>query len=136
MNNKDGHGAGLGSAGGAGAGAGGASATAPSTTQQTQQTPRPQPIAHQVAHMMMPTEQTPPNRILFVENLPPEANQLMLQVLFQQYQGFQEARLVPGKPGIAFVEYQDLYQAGTAMTTLQNFKITPTHLMKISFARQ
>jgi len=90
-----------------------------------------------MAHLLMQSiETTPPNRILFVENLPSEATQMMVAMLFQHYPGFGEVRLVTGKPGIAFVEFQDAYQAGTAMTALQNFKITPTHLMKISYARQ
>jgi len=87
----------------------------------------------------MPTYQetpAPPNRILFVENLPAECNQMMLSMLFQQYPGFQEARLVNGKPGIAFVEFQNDYHAGEARSHLQNFKITPTNLMKISFAKK
>jgi len=95
------------------------------------------PPAHAMAHLLMQSiEATPPNRILFVENLPNEASQMMVAMLFQQYPGFTEVRLVAGKPGIAFVEFTDAYQAGTAMTALQNFKITPTHLMKISYARQ
>lgn len=77
-----------------------------------------------------------PNKILFVENLPPQSNSLMLSMLFQQYQGYKEARLVPGKPGIAFVEFEDEYQAGTAKDALQGFKITPVNLMKISFAKK
>jgi len=96
------------------------------------------PASHAMAHVLMGlnAEPTPPNRILFIENLPAEATQLMLAMLFQQYQGFTEVRMVAGKPGIAFVEFQDAYQAGMAMTALQSFKITPTHLMKISYARQ
>lgn len=78
----------------------------------------------------------PPHRILFVENLPDQCNSMMLQMLFQQYPGFKEARLVPSKPGIAFVEYQDIFTATTAKNSLQGFKITPTNLMKITFGRQ
>jgi len=77
-----------------------------------------------------------PNRILFVENLPTETTTLMLQMLFNQYAGFQEARLINGKPGIAFVEFTDAYNSGIAMQALQGFKITPTHLMKITFAKR
>jgi len=96
------------------------------------------PASHAMAHVLMGfnAEPTPPNRILFLENLPTETTQLMLTMLFSQYQGYTEVRMVTGKPGIAFVEFQDAYQAGVAMNTLQGFKITPTHLMKISYARQ
>jgi len=78
----------------------------------------------------------PPNRILFVENLPQACSTMMLAILFQQYAGYKEARLVNGKPGIAFVEFEDKEQAGQARESLQGFKITPSNLMKITFARQ
>ncbi|CAI8026973.1 U1 small nuclear ribonucleoprotein A [Geodia barretti] len=47
-----------------------------------------------------------PNKILFVTNLPEETNEMMLRVLFQQFPGFREVRLVPGRSDIAFVEYE------------------------------
>mmetsp|Transcript_9364 Transcript_9364/g.12917 ORF Transcript_9364/g.12917 Transcript_9364/m.12917 type:complete len:246 (-) Transcript_9364:124-861(-) len=78
----------------------------------------------------------PPNKVLFVENLPEQANDLMLQMLFQQFQGFKEVRMVPGKQGIAFVEFETEADAGVAMVGLQHFKITPTHLMVISYAKK
>lgn len=78
----------------------------------------------------------PPNRILFVENLPAQCTELMLSMLFRQHAGFKEARLVPGKSGIAFVEFQEVYQASVAKEALHEFKITPSNLMKVSFARQ
>jgi len=79
---------------------------------------------------------TPPNKILFVENLPPQCSAMMLAMLFQQYNGYKEARLVPGKPGIAFVEFTDAFQSAAAKEALQGFKITPTQLMRITFAKQ
>jgi RNA recognition motif-containing protein len=77
-----------------------------------------------------------PNHILFLENLPAESTELMLNMLFQQYSGFKQSRLVPNKPGIAFVEFQDQLQSAVAMEGLQGFKITPTNLMKIGFAKK
>jgi U1 small nuclear ribonucleoprotein A len=71
-----------------------------------------------------------------VENLPQEATPLMLQMLFQQFPGFKEVRMVPGKPGIAFVEYETELESSVAMRSLQHFKITPEHLMLISYARR
>ena len=47
-----------------------------------------------------------------------------------------EVRLVPGKSGIAFVEFESEVQSGVAMGGLQNFKITPQNLMQISFAKR
>jgi len=78
----------------------------------------------------------PPNNILFVQNLPEECTPLMLSMLFQQFPGFKEARLVPGKPGIAFVEFETDMMAGVAMNALNNFKITHQNLMQISYAKK
>jgi len=77
-----------------------------------------------------------PNQILFVEKLPDQVNEMMLSMLFQQFPGFKEVRLVPGKSGIAFVEFENEGQSGVAMSGLQNFKITPTNLMKITYAKR
>lgn len=76
------------------------------------------------------------NKILFVEHLPAECTTMMLSILFQQYTGYKEARLVTGKAGIAFVEFTEASQAAQARESLQGFKITPTNLMKITYARQ
>lgn len=77
-----------------------------------------------------------PNPILFVENLPDQVNEMMLSMLFQQFPGFKEVRLVPGKSGIAFVEFESETQSSVAQNGLQSFKITPTNLMKISYAKR
>lgn len=76
------------------------------------------------------------NPILFVENLPEQVNEMMLSMLFQQFPGYKEVRLVPGKAGIAFIEFETEMQSGVAMSGLQNFKITPTNLMKVSYAKR
>lgn len=81
-------------------------------------------------------KQQPPNKILFVENLPEGCTDLMLQMLFQQFPGFKEVRMVQGKQGIAFVEFENEVEGSVAMNGLQHFKITPTHLMVISFAKK
>lgn len=77
-----------------------------------------------------------PNNILFIENLPHETSSMMLQVLFQQYPGFREVRMIEAKPGIAFVEFEDDVQSSMAMQALQGFKIDPQHPMAISFAKK
>ncbi|GKV09555.1 hypothetical protein SLEP1_g21039 [Rubroshorea leprosula] len=60
----------------------------------------------------------------------------MLQLLFAQYPGFKEVRMIEAKPGIAFVEYEDEEQSGVAMQALQGFKIAPQFPMPISFAKK
>mmetsp|Transcript_50628 Transcript_50628/g.99142 ORF Transcript_50628/g.99142 Transcript_50628/m.99142 type:complete len:328 (-) Transcript_50628:349-1332(-) len=103
----------------------------PPPPQPTQAPPAPKPKPPP-----RPQGPIPPNRILFVENLPDQCTDLMLSMLLQQYQGFKEARLVTGKPGIAFVEFSDQFQATVAKDNLQSFMISPGHPMKITFARQ
>ncbi|KAG0495412.1 hypothetical protein HPP92_000103 [Vanilla planifolia] len=77
-----------------------------------------------------------PNNILFVENLPHECTPMMLQMLFCQYAGFKEVRMVETKPGIAFVEYGDELQSTVAMQALQGFRMTAQNSMLISYAKK
>lgn len=44
--------------------------------------------------------------------------------------------MVAGNKNIAFIEFNDEYTAGRAMLPLQNFRITPTHLLKITYAKK
>ncbi|XP_006268492.1 U1 small nuclear ribonucleoprotein A [Alligator mississippiensis] len=83
-----------------------------------------------------PVSENPPNHILFLTNLPEETNELMLSMLFNQFPGFKEVRLVPGRHDIAFVEFDNEVQAGAARDALQGFKITQNNAMKISFAKK
>ena len=78
----------------------------------------------------------PPNSILFLTNLPEETNEVMLQMLFNQFPGFKEVRLVPGRHDISFVEFENEFQSGSAKDALQGFKISPTHAIKITFAKK
>ncbi|KAF4389550.1 hypothetical protein F8388_009683 [Cannabis sativa] len=81
-------------------------------------------------------EAAAPNNILFIENLPHETTSMMLELLFQQYPGFREVRIIEAKPGIAFVEFEDDVQSSMAMQALQGFKITPQNPMAITFAKK
>jgi len=81
-------------------------------------------------------DNAPPNQILFLTNLPTETNEMMLSMLFNQFPGFKEVRLVPGRHDIAFVEFENEMQSAAARDALQGFKITPTTAMKISFAKK
>ncbi|GFP80556.1 U2 small nuclear ribonucleoprotein b'' [Phtheirospermum japonicum] len=81
-------------------------------------------------------EATEPNNILFIQNLPYETNSMMLELLFKQYEGFREVRMIEAKPGIAFVEYEDDNMSSTAMQALQDFRITPQNPMAITFAKK
>ena len=54
---------------------------------------------------VIPEEYLPPNKILFVQNLPDDYGVGGLTAIFGRFEGFKEVRLVPGRKGIAFVEY-------------------------------
>ncbi|CAD5192888.1 unnamed protein product [Musa acuminata subsp. malaccensis] len=88
------------------------------------------------AKSMLPEAPALPNNILFIQNLPHETTPMMLQMLFCQYPGFKEVRMVEAKPGIAFVEYGDEMQSTVAMQGLQGFKITQQNPMLITYAKK
>lgn len=75
-------------------------------------------------------------RTLFVENLPNEANEGMLLLVFQRFPGLKEVRLVPGRAGIAFVEYDNDAGAAAAVAGLQGFKLATDKPMALSYAKQ
>ena len=77
-----------------------------------------------------------PHRILFAQNLPDECNDQMLAALFQQYPGFQEVRMAPGKKGIAFVEFQDVVQAGIALQQLNGFQLSAVDTLQLTYGKQ
>jgi hypothetical protein len=47
-----------------------------------------------------------------------------------------QVRMVEARPGIAFIEFDSDLSATTAMSGLQNFKITPDRAMLLSYAKQ
>ncbi|CAN8285842.1 unnamed protein product [Cochlearia groenlandica] len=83
----------------------------------------------------LPEAPAPPNSILFVQNLPHETTPMMLQMLFCQYPGFKEVRMIEAKPGIAFVEYADEMQSTVAMQVLQGFKIQQNPML-LTYAKK
>jgi U2 small nuclear ribonucleoprotein B'' len=86
--------------------------------------------------MMQEVMDQEPNKILFLTNLPDETNEAMLTLLFNQFPGFKEVRLIPGRSDIAFVEFENEYFAGTAKEALNGFSLSPTHKMRITFAKK
>lgn len=86
-----------------------------------------------------------PNRILFVENLAKDVGQggkaggvaAVLGDLFARFAGFVEVRMVPGKEGIAFVEFGNEAEAAVSMSGLQGHLLGAALVpMKISFAKR
>jgi U2 small nuclear ribonucleoprotein B'' len=77
-----------------------------------------------------------PNRILFIQNLPPSLPSNILPDLFRRYPGFQDLRSIPNRPDVAFVEYENESQAGAARQILDKSEILPGHVIRVSFARR
>ena len=86
---------------------------------------------------VVPDEYLPPNRILFVQNLPDDFDKDALTAIFARFEGFREVRMVPGRSGIAFVEYEA--EAG-AITAKENTASMPLNngekIMKVTYQRQ
>jgi RNA recognition motif-containing protein len=89
------------------------------------------------AAAVVPDEYLPPNRILFVQNLPDDMDKDALTAIFGRFEGFREVRTVPGRSGIAFVEYET--EAG-AITAKENTAGMPLKngekTMKVTYQRQ
>jgi RNA recognition motif-containing protein len=64
----------------------------------------------------------PPNKILFLRGLPDDYGIDELTVIFSRFEGFKEVRLVPGRKGIAFVEYEN--EAGAISAKESTNKMT------------
>ncbi|KAN0100117.1 hypothetical protein V8E55_000101 [Tylopilus felleus] len=86
--------------------------------------------------VQMPDEYLPPNKILFLQNLPESVTKDQLMALFSQYPNLYEVRLIPTKRDIAFVEYLDEGSAGVAKDALHNYKLDGENKIKITFARK
>lgn len=77
-----------------------------------------------------------PNRILFVENLPDDSTRASVDALFASYGNHVESRLVPNRPGIAFVEYLDELSASEALRAMRGYQIQPDKQLRVSFAKR
>lgn len=73
------------------------------------------------------------NKILFVNGLGSEITEKMIEVVFSQIKGLKDIRFFNGR-GFCFVEYDNEINAGTALLTLNNKKLTESSIMKISYA--
>ena len=88
------------------------------------------PVARR-PNVQMPDEYLPPNKILFLQNLPETVTKDQLNTLFTQYPNLHEVRLVPSKKDIAFVEYLDEGSATVAKDALHNYKLDGENKIKV-----
>ena len=105
-------------------------------------------------NVQMPDEYLPPNKILFLQNLPENVTKDQLMSLFSQYAflfltsyifadarsfrypNLYEVRLIPTKRDIAFVEYIDEGSAGVAKDALHNYKLDGENKIKVCLSVQ
>ncbi|BGP24012.1 RNA binding protein [Rhodotorula toruloides] len=76
--------------------------------------------------LQMPDEYLPPNKILFVQNLPDDTTKEGLEALFRPFPNLVEVRTIPGRKNIAFVEFADEQSSGVARDALHNTKFSGT----------
>ncbi len=89
------------------------------------------------AATVVPDEYLPPNRILFVQNLPDDHDVEALTGIFSRFEGFREVRMVPGRRGIAFVEYEAEAGAITAKENTAGMSLKDGEkTMKVTYQRQ
>ncbi|RYP89257.1 hypothetical protein DL770_004476 [Monosporascus sp. CRB-9-2] len=89
------------------------------------------------ANAVVPDEYLPPNKILFVQNLPDDYDIEALTGIFGRFEGFREVRLVPGRKGIAFIEYEAEAGAITAKENTAGMALADgTKFMKVTYQRQ
>ncbi|KAK8052426.1 RNA-binding domain-containing protein [Apiospora rasikravindrae] len=89
------------------------------------------------ANTVVPDEYLPPNKILFVQNLPDDYDIDSLTGIFGRFEGFREVRLVPGRRGIAFVEYEAEAGAITAKEQTAGMALGESNKpMKVTYQRQ
>lgn len=77
-----------------------------------------------------------PNKILFIQQLPPGTTEDSLSRIYIRSPGFVEVRSVPGRPDLAFVEFESEAQAGNARNATDNIEIVPGGHIRVTFARR
>nr|XP_036583331.1 U1 small nuclear ribonucleoprotein [Colletotrichum truncatum]KAF6792307.1 U1 small nuclear ribonucleoprotein [Colletotrichum truncatum] len=85
---------------------------------------------------VIPDEYLPPNKILFVQNLPEDYDIEAVTSIFGRFEGFREVRLVPGRRGIAFVEYEGEQGAITAKENTAGMVLGEANTIKVTYQRQ
>lgn len=84
---------------------------------------------------VIPDEYLPPNKILFLQNVPDDYGAEGLSAIFGRFEGFREIRLVPGRRGIAFVEYEAEQGAIAAKENTAGMALKDK-VLKVTYQRQ
>lgn len=84
---------------------------------------------------VIPDEYLPPNKILFLQNIPEDYTVEGLTAIFGRFPGFKEVRPVPGRKGIAFVEYDAEPGAVSAKESTSGMTLGD-RIVKVTYQRQ
>lgn len=84
---------------------------------------------------VIPDEYLPPNKILFLQNVPEDYTVEGLTAIFGRFDGFKEVRTVPGRKGIAFVEYDAEAGAVSAKESTGGMTLGD-RVIKVTYQRQ
>ncbi|DAA79607.1 TPA_exp: Uncharacterized protein A8136_0380 [Trichophyton benhamiae CBS 112371] len=86
---------------------------------------------------VIPDEYLPPNKILFLRELPETYDADGLSAIFGRFPGFKEVRMVPGRKGIAFVEYENESGAISAKEATSGMALGENEKpIKVTYQRQ
>lgn len=75
------------------------------------------------------------HHILFVQQIDPSISEAVIVSLFSLFEGYKEARNIPEKR-VAFIEYEEDYQASKALEGLNGYKVTENCQLIISYAKR
>lgn len=69
------------------------------------------------------TNMAPPNKMLFLQNLPKDVTKEEMERLFISCHGFIGVNLIENKPGIGFADFDDTYNSSNAQRLLNGYNI-------------
>lgn len=86
------------------------------------------------AHQL-PDEYVPPNRILFLQQMPDTVTHAQLMGIFGHLANLYQVRTIPGRTDIAFVEFHDIPSSVAARDATNGYVFPTGEHLKVSFAR-
>ena len=75
-----------------------------------------------------------PSSLLLARNLPTECNDMMLAMLFRQYSGYKEVKMIG--EGNATIEFGTENEATSALKGLNGFKLTTSSTLDLTYGQQ
>ena len=82
----------------------------------------------------MVDEYNAPNKTLLLRDLPDDYTKEAVTAVFQRFPGFKEVRMVPGRAGIAFAEYNDESESAVAREAM-NGRTLGEKTIRVTFQR-